>query len=164
MRIVTSRIEQLSARRFIEIVALIAGVFVGMPQILAGSSGNPVPAALVATLAIAGLTATLALWWIAVRRRQFSVWRTAWHITLALAMGDFIGFAVAFLAATVQTNGDYAEAYFHASWLTTLPGLVVPMLLRSPIRFVGTATLVALGRMPRDGEPRLESKSPALTP
>src|SRR5262249_34174662 len=84
-------------------------------------------------------------------RRRFSVWKTAWHVTLALALADGIDTLLAYALASIETKGAYVEALGRADW-SAVAAPVVILLIKSPIRFVGSAMLIALGRgLPRGG-------------
>jgi hypothetical protein len=144
MRAFMAQIEQMPVSRFVVVVALIGGILSGAPQILVGISSSDHSAQIgLAGIRIAGL---LALGFIAAQRRQSSIWQSAWHVTLGLALGDLVGFAVAFNAASIQSDGEYASAYFQAPLLVTLPGLIVPTLLNTPARMLSAAGVVALVR------------------
>ena len=142
------RLEQLAPAQFIGLVAVIAGALFGMPQVfIESSNGDRRLWPIVVGFRLLMWAAAGLLWWIGMRRQQFSAWRIAWHITIALALADLIAFAMAFMAANNQTDGGYADAYFRAPLGTTLPGLLVPTLLRTPVRLVGSALVIGLGRM-----------------
>ena len=145
-RLMARRVERRTARRFAELVALVGGVLVGAPQVLSGVFGNGRTAVMLALLLVQWIFAAL-LWWVATRRRKFTVLQTAGHITLGLAFGDLIGFAIAFVAASIQTNWEFADSYVHAGWSVILPALFLPTLIRTPLRFGGWALLIALGRL-----------------
>jgi hypothetical protein len=144
VRLAAMRVERQAPRQFAELVALIGGLLVGAPQVLAAFDDHQ--AAVLLSLMFVQWSAAALLWWIATRRRKFTVLQTASHITLGLALGDLIGFAIAFVAASIQTEWQFADSYLHAPWSTTLPGLLLPTLIRTPLRFGGWALLIALGR------------------
>jgi hypothetical protein len=146
MRTFFERIEQLTPGQFVGLVASIAGFLFGMPHLLLGTSTGDRLWPVAVGFGLLTWSAGGLMWWIAIRRQQLSAWRTAWHITMALALADLIGFAFVFIAATLQTDGAYADAYFRAPVGTTLPGFLVHTLLRTPARLVGGALLVGLGR------------------
>ena len=151
MRLLSTQIEELAPLRFILAVALAAGGLDSIPTFFSGhgnsAGGRSIQLVAVAAISVLWLAAGMFLLWGAVRRRSYSVWRIAWHLTLALALGDVLAFALTFAAASIDTQGAYVTAYVHAPLSVTVPGLLAPTLLRSPIRFLGWAAAVALGRL-----------------
>jgi hypothetical protein len=153
-------LENLTPGQFILLVGLGAGILRGVPGfLLPGSIAKPAAAVAMAALSLLALSGAVLVWWIAVHRRRFSWWKTAWHLTLALALGDLLGFAMAFVDASMQSNGEFISSYFTAPLSTTMPGLLAPTLLRSPIRFLGSALLIALGRSLHEAPPPLPAQS-----
>lgn len=149
VRLLSTRFEELAPTRFVLVVGFAAGVLQGVPTLLVGntsSTGTRSIHLVVAATTVLWWCAAVLLWWAAVRRRRVSVWRTAWHVMLGWALGDMLASALAFVAASIDTHGAFVSAYAHASLSATLPGLVVPTILRSPIRFLGSAMLIAFGR------------------
>jgi hypothetical protein len=150
VRLLTARLEKLPPTQFILLVGLAAGVLDGVPTLLVGNTSSagtrPIHLLAVAATTVLWWCAAVLLWWVAVRRRRVSVWKTAWHVMLGWALGDVLALALAFVAASIDTHGGFVNAYVHAPLSATLPGLVGPTLLRSPIRFLGSAVLVAFGR------------------
>lgn len=163
--------EVLAPGQFILLVGFGAGLLQGVPAfLLAGSTANrAILAVTFAGLSLLSLAGAVLVWWIAVHRRQFSYWRTAWHLTLALALGDLLAAALALVDAFNQSNGEYISLYVNAPLSTTMPSLLAPILLRSPFRLLGSALLVALGRSlheaqpPMTERPRLSGESNAVT-
>jgi hypothetical protein len=148
VRLLIVRLENLTPARFILLVGLSAGVLQGIPTLLFSneSGGHSIQFPVVAGLTLISLTAAALLWLVAVRRERFSVWRMAWYVCLGLILGDLLALALSMVAASIETNGAFVSAYIHAPLSVTLPGLVVPTLLRSPIWFFGSAVLIAIGR------------------
>jgi len=157
-------LENLTPGQFILLVGLGAGILRGVPgYLLPGSIANPaVLAVAVAALSLLALSGAVLVWWIAVHRRRFSWWKTAWHLTLALALGDLLGFALAFVDASMQTNGEFISSWFNAPLSTTMPGLLAPILFKSPVRLLGSALLIALGRSLHEAPPPLSAQSSLL--
>jgi hypothetical protein len=150
MRVLPSQIEQLAPAPFILGVSLAGGVFQGIPGFFLGNTGGTGARAAQIVVAV-GISvmwwaAAALLWWAAVRRRQFSTWKSAWHVTLALALADVLGLALGYAAASIETHGAFVEALIHAPLSTSSSGLSFIVLIRSPIRFLGAALLIALGR------------------
>jgi hypothetical protein len=65
--------------------------------------------------------AAILVGWVAVRRRRYSIWWTAWHLSLALAVADLLQMGLGFADASI--------------------------LVRSPFRFLGSAVVVAFARL-----------------
>ncbi len=149
MRRITARAEQLAAAPFVLLVGLGGGAVRGVPRLLLGGTGEvDSRAALAVVLGAATVlwwTAALLLWWIAVRRRRWSVWRTATHLTLGLALADVLTTSLGMVAASIGTNGMFAEAAMRDPMAIALPNLVLT-LIQLPMWFVGSVVAVALGR------------------
>jgi hypothetical protein len=149
MRRIAAQVEALSAVRFVLLVGLVGGALQGMPRFLL--SGTAAPGAHLAGLLVVGvsavfsLTAAAFLWWIAVRRRRWSLWTTAAHVTLGLALADVLASALGMVAGSIDTNGRLAQLIARDPWNFASSSLVLP-LMRSPLWFFGAATTVALGR------------------
>jgi len=146
MRIPTD-VRELHRPRFVFSLALAAGAVPGIPSLLIGQ--NDVASLQLAVVLIAGAVwwgAAAFFAWSAVRDSRYVLWRSAALMTLGFALGDVLAYGVHLLSAWAQTEGDYARAYFNAPLTTTLPGLIVPILLRVPVRFVISAGLLALAR------------------
>lgn len=86
------------------------------------------------------------LWWFAVRRRQHAIWLTALHVTVALFAADLFMDGLGYVAASIETHGEYAGALGH-SLPGALSGPLGIALLRSPFWFLQTVALIALGRL-----------------
>ena len=149
MRRLWTKIEALSATPFILVVGLVGGVLQGIPHFFLGSSSRTdmriVQMIVFDVISVLWWAAVLFLWWLAVRRRRYSVWTIAWHVTLALVLADVLGLALGYLNAAIETNGAFVEALVRAPLSFSTSGLVV-VLVRCPIRFLGTALVVYLGR------------------
>jgi hypothetical protein len=149
MRGLWTQIEELSPAPFILLVGLVGGVLQGVPHFIVGISdstnGRIVQMVVFDLISVLWWTAALLLWWVAVRRRQFSVWSTAWHVTLALVLADVLGLALGYVDAAIRTNGAFLEALARAPLSFSTSGLIV-VLIRCPIRFLGSALVVFLGR------------------
>src|SRR5215510_1455951 len=149
MRRLWTKIEALSAAPFILLVGLVGGVLQGIPHFFLGSSSRTdmriVQMIVFDVISVLWWAAVLFLWWLAVRRRRYSVWSTAWQVTLALVLADVLGLALGYLNAAIQTNGAFVEALARAPLSFSTSGLVV-VLVRCPIRFLGSALVVFLGR------------------
>jgi hypothetical protein len=144
---IQSQIHELHRQRFIFSLALAAGVAAGVPSLFIG--GNDAhPLQLLAVLgggaAWWGVAAFFA--WSAVRDSRYSLLRSAALMTLGFALGDLVAFGFHLLNAWAQTDGDFAHAYLDAPLGTTLPGVIIPIVLRVPMRFIISAGLLALAR------------------
>jgi hypothetical protein len=102
-------------------------------------------------------TAALLLWWIAVRRRRWSLWTTAAHVTLGFALADVLTTALSMVVASIETKGMFAGAIIREPWTFASSNLVLP-LIRSPLWFLGSAMAIALGRH-LSGGPRIIAPS-----
>jgi hypothetical protein len=157
MRRFLTQTEDLAPPRFILLVGLIGGVLLGIPRFfLSGSDSTRAHVAqliIVAVVALVVWAATLVLWMAAVRRRQFSIWMMAWQVTLGLALADALDTTLAFVHASIITNGAYVEAL--APRLSTAAASdVLLILVRSLIRFPVSVVLIAIGRqLPWSGTP-----------
>jgi len=149
MRRIATQIEALEAAPFILLLGLVGGALQGIPHFL--FDGVCAPGPRLAVLLVGGIsavlwwTAALFLWWIAVRRRRWSLWTTAAHVTLGLALADVLTSALGMVAASIDTNGRLAELIARDLWNVAEANLVLP-LLRSPLWFFGAVVAVALGR------------------
>jgi hypothetical protein len=101
---------------------------------------------LVTGIALLNWTGAALLWWFAVRRRQYPIWLTALHVTVALAAGDLLMNGLGFVAASIETRGEYAIAFGRAL-PAAFSGPVGIALLRSPFWFVQAVALIAVGRL-----------------
>jgi hypothetical protein len=149
MRGLWTKIEELSSAPFILLVGLVGGVLQGVPhffiRISDSTNGRIVQMVLFDVFSVLWWAAALLLWWVAVRRRQFSVWSTAWHLTLALVLADVLGLSLGYVDASIQTNGAFLEAFARAPLSFSTSGFIV-VLIRCPIRFLGSTLVVFLGR------------------
>jgi hypothetical protein len=149
MRRIAIQIEALPGVRFVLLVGLVGGALQGIPRFLL--SGTAAPAPRLAGVLVVGIsvvvwwTAALFLWWIAVRRRRWSLWTTATHVTLGLALADVLTSALGLVAGSIDTNGRLALLIARDPWNFASSNLV-SALIRSPLWFFGAALAVALGR------------------
>jgi hypothetical protein len=157
MRLRPTQLEELAPAPFIVIVGLAGGVLQGIPRFFLGNGSNA--EARSAQLVVVGAFSLLwwagafLLWWAAVRRRRFSVWKTAWHLTLALSLAQLLDLALGLVVASIETNGAIVTALIHAPLSASSSSLVLVLIL-GPIRFLGSALLVAFGRqLPERGSP-----------
>jgi hypothetical protein len=146
-----AQIEDLAVTPFILLVAAIAGTIQAFPVFLHLGSLNLASAhftqiALVTSNAVLGWTGAAMLWWFAVRTRQYPISITALHVTVALAAGDLLMNGLAYVAASIETHGEYAIAFAHAL-PGALSGPVGSALLRSPFWFVEALVLISVGRL-----------------
>lgn len=145
------RLDDLSPVQFVLFLGLIAGTVQGIPSLLESSPGGIGGQ----TLHVAAAVAGSALWWCAavvfgwsaIRGLRFSLWRTAGQMTLAWAIGDLVAAGLAFVGASIQTQGGFVHSYVNAPfWTGALPGLLGPTILHTPARLVGSIALLAVGR------------------
>jgi hypothetical protein len=149
MRRISAQIEQLSGGRFMLLVGLVAGAIQGVPRFFLDESAGPHPQVIsfivIGLLAVLWWTAAFFLWWIAVHRRRWSLWATAAQVTLGLALADVLNNALGMVVASVETHGTFAEAIVHQP-LTVISSNLFPLVVRSPLWFLGAMVAVALGR------------------
>jgi hypothetical protein len=149
MRGLWTQIEELTPAPFILLVGFVGGVLQGVPHFIVGTSTSTdariVQMVVFDVLSVLWWAAALLLWWVAVRRQRYSVWSTAWHVTLALVLADVLGLALGYVNASIETNGAFLEALARAPVSFSTSGLVV-VLIRCPIRYLGSALVVFLGR------------------
>jgi hypothetical protein len=158
VRAILARVESLPAMSFILVVAAIAGVLRSVPGYLVRDNRGGALFTVIITY-----TAAMLLWWVAVRRRQFSVWRLAWHLVVALALADMLGFAVSMAMFSIDTRGDAAQHLMQTPLTTFLGAFVPPILVFGLVRFIGAALLLGLGRrLPGSGR-LLDRATPATT-
>lgn len=166
MRSLLTQVEELTALRFVLIVAVIGGVLSSMPALFFGNTGfaGSIFAALTvgAALELLWFGAAILLWWVAVRRRQYSVWSTALHLTLALTLSGVLELALSYVAASIATNGKFAMALIHGPLSASSAGIVL-VLIRSPIWFIGAACLVSLGRFLLESDEPVAPRESART-
>ena len=146
-----AQIESLAVAPFILLIAAIAGTIQALPSFLHLGSLNLASARFVQVVLVTGIalldwTGAALLWWFAVRRRQYPIWLTALQVTVALAAADLLTNGLGFVAASIETRGEFAIAFGRA-----LPGaLSGPLgiaLLRTPFWFVQAVALIAVGRL-----------------
>jgi hypothetical protein len=145
-----SQLEALDSAPFILVTGAIGGAVRGIPAFflsnanVAGARWAQLIVALV--LSLLSWTGAALLWWIAVRRRRFSIWWTACHVTLALAVADLLVTALSFVRASIETKG---EIIFDLG--SALPTVFVSNLgvtgIRSAFWLIEALVLVALGRI-----------------
>ena len=168
MRQHLSQLEALAPAPFILTTGAIGGAVRGIPVFFLGNAN--VAGARWAELIIALVVSLLSwtgaalLWWIAVRRRRFSIWWTACQVTLALAVADLLMTALSFVRASIETKGEIVLELAHA-----LPTVVVSNLgvtaFRSAFWLIEALVLVALGRLVlRMDERAAPETSPTLNP
>ena len=145
-----AEIEGLAAAQFIFLIAAVAGTVQAMPAFLQLGSLNLatarlIPIVLVTVITLAKWTGVALVWWFAVRRRQHGIWLTALHVTLGLFAGDLLMDLLGYVAASIETRGEYASEFLQA-FPGVLSGPVGVALLRSAFWFVQAAALIAVGR------------------
>src|SRR5262249_5122305 len=135
MRGLWTKIEELYPIPFVLLVGFVGGVLQGVPHFIVGSSTSTdariVQMVVFDVISVLWWAAALVLWWVAVRRRQFSVWGTAWHVTLGLVLADVLGLSLGYLQASIETNGAFLEAIARAPLSFSTSGFVV-VLIRCP--------------------------------
>lgn len=146
-----AQIETLSAAQFILLVAALAGTVQAIPAFLHLGSLNLATARVVQVAAVTAVAILYSigaafLWWFAVRRRQHSIWFTALHVTAALFAADLLTNGLGFVAASIETRGEYAIALGHSLSLA-FSGPIGIALLRSPFWFVQALALIIVGRL-----------------
>jgi hypothetical protein len=150
MRVLLARIEKIDAAPFVFLVGAMSGVLQGLPAVLlandAGAVRSYIQLGVLAATTILWWAGAVLLWWAAVRRQQFSVWRSAGHVTLALAVGDLLTSMLALVGASFQTDGAMVGYLIHRP-LDFAWGFVVPSAARSLIRFIVFSVAIALGRL-----------------
>lgn len=149
MRRIAAQIEALAAVPFVLLVGLIGGALQGVPRFLLSGSGAMRPH--LAQFVVGGVTSTLywtaaaLLWWIAVRRRRWSLWATATQVAFGLVVADILSNGLAMVAAAIDTNGAVVKAVGREPLIFASSNLGLTV-IRSPFWFVGAAIAVALGR------------------
>lgn len=150
---ISTGIEDLSPGRFILLVGVLGAVLRSYP----GFYLEHASARTILVLAVVTDAAAVALWWVAVRRRRFPVWKTALHVMLALDLADALGFLLTIAMLSLNVRGHLVNTIAHEPLLTFLGGFATPYVVFSAIRFVGAAVLVAIGR-------RLPGSGKSVTP
>jgi hypothetical protein len=140
VRLTLSQIEEPAPTPFVLLVGMIGGVLQSIPSLATqGSTAGALVASLIVGVAAVGL------WWVSVRRRRFSVWRTAWHLTLALDLAHML--ALSFVLVRIPGK-------LPVSWLDTSETILMTVVALSPLRFSAATVLLAFGRMlPGSGLP-----------
>jgi hypothetical protein len=132
-RLGLNELEKIAAVPFILFAGLVGGGLQSLGEFARNGTG-----ALVAFFIVIG--AAVVLWWASVRRRRYSVWRAAFHLTVAMALSQVISFALV-VPRTAHAEGVQID------WLNAIEQVLWVQLALSPIRFIGAALLVALGRL-----------------
>lgn len=167
MRQIATHIEGLAAAPFMLLVGLIGGALQGIPHLMLGGTGGAGPR--VTQIVVIGVgtvlwwTAALLLWWIAVRRRRWSLWMTATHLTLGLALAYLLKTALGMVAASIDTHGRFAEALIRDPLAIAIPNLVLTI-IQIPLWFFGAVTAVALGRHLTGGRQVVAASRSTATP
>ncbi len=153
IRLLSTRLENLSPSRFILLVGVIGGVLRSYP----GTYLDHATIRMIVALAIITDAAAVLLWWVAVRRRRFSFWKTALHVMLALDLADALALLLSIAMLSLDARGHLVNTFVHQPLSTILGGLVPPYVVFSAIRFLGAAVLVAIGRrLPGSGQPSID--------
>lgn len=167
MRRIAAHIEALAAIPFILLLGLVGGAIQGIPRFFLGGTGASGPHfaqfLVVAISAVLWWTAALLLWWVSVRRRRWSLWRTAAHVTLGLALADVLTSALGMVIASIGTSGMFATTIVREPLTFASSNLVLP-LVRSPLWFLGAAMAVALGRHLSGGQRTVAASQSTATP
>jgi hypothetical protein len=101
-------------------------------------------------------TAATVLWWLSVRRRQYSVWMAAFQITCVMGLTQIGSFAL--------VTAHVIPANVHLDLLSVSQVEVVTQLELSPLRFVEALLIVALGRLlPGSGRAKVAHQPEALS-
>jgi hypothetical protein len=145
------QIEILAVAPFILLIAAIAGTVQALPLFLHLGSLNLASARIAQVVLVTGTgllyrIGAVLLWWFAVRRRQYPIWLSALHVTVGLAAADLLMNGLGYVAASIETHGQYALEFGRAL-PGSLSGPVGIALLRSPFWFVEALALIALGRL-----------------
>jgi hypothetical protein len=156
VRRISAQIEGLAPTRFILLIGLVGAILQGVPRFFLRATGGTRPPLLpfivVGLTAVLSWTAALLLWWIAVRRRRWSLWATAAHLTLGLALADLLTNALGMVIASIETHGAFAAAIIRQPW-TAISSNLLATLIRGPLWFLGSVVTVALGRHLSGGLP-----------
>ncbi|MDP1860093.1 MAG: hypothetical protein Q8K82_15565 [Gemmatimonadaceae bacterium] len=148
VRLIAAHLESLPATHFVLLVATVGGVLRSVPGYLAGRTA----AGALFTVALIS-AATILLWWVAVRRRQFSVWRVAWHLVVALALADLFAFGITLALVSIDAQGKLARDLAHMPLSTFLGAFVPPIPILGAVRFVIASVLIGVGRhLPGSGK------------
>lgn len=163
MRRIAVQLEALDAVRFVLVIALAAGAIQGVPQFFLGGTVTPLQVIsflIVGATGVLWWTGALLLWWVAVRRRQSSIWIVATQITLGLIIGEIFAGALGMVVASIDTHGKVAMALAQNVSTVVVSSLTFP-LLRSPLWFAGAALAIALGRHLNGGPTHLPTATSA---
>ncbi|MDB4875281.1 MAG: hypothetical protein JWM41_1727 [Gemmatimonadetes bacterium] len=148
---VLAQIEALSPLRFILLIGAVGGALQSIPVFFHSGTLN-VANARVSLIFVALVVSPLwwsgaaLLWWFAVRRRRFSIWWMACQVTLGLAAADVLLSALAVVAASIETKGEFVPAFGQQLAMAVLSPLELTA-FRSVVWFVQALVLVALGRL-----------------
>ena len=146
LRRAVAGLEDLTAGRFILLVGAIGGVLRSYPA----SCVEHATVRLVFVLFVLTDAAAVLLWWVAVRRRRFSVWKTALHVMLGLDLADALGFGLILAMLSLDARRHMVNAVVHKPVMDLVGVFAAPIL----IRFVVAAAAVAFGRvLPGRGKP-----------
>ena len=85
------------------------------------------------------------------------------HVTLGLALAHLLASALGMVAASLDTNGAFAEALVRDP-LAVASSAIVLMLIQVPLWFLGSAIAVALGRKLMGGEEAVAASRSIATP
>ena len=148
VRLIAAQLESLPAPHFVVLIAAIGGVLRSVPGYLVGrtTAGGLIAVSLISA-------ATILLWWVAIRRRQCSVWRVAWHVVLALALADLLAFGITLALVSIDTQGRIARDLAQTPLSTLLGAFLPPIPILGAVRFVIATLLIGVGRrLPGSGK------------
>jgi hypothetical protein len=149
VRLSLREVEQLPALPFVVLAALIG---VGIQSV--GWFAQHTAVNSLETGVIWAVAATV-LWWLSVRRRQYSAWMAALQITCVIGLTEIGSFAL--------VTAHVMPANVHLDLLSVSQVEVVTQLELSPLRFVEAVLLVALGRfLPGSGRAKVVHHPEAL--
>jgi hypothetical protein len=132
VRLDLREIENLSGPAFVLLAGSAGGVLEGVTELV-----HYRPVGAFATFVMLNAAAVI-LWWLGVRRRQYSVWHTALQLTLIIGLAQLISFALVIPRAV--------PANVHLLWPDVVQTELVTQLTLSAIRFPAAIILVVLGR------------------
>lgn len=155
MRRLSRQIEAWAPARFVLLIGAAGGIIQGIPRFFVRGTGGTGAHfgqfVLIGLASVMWCAAALLLSWIAIRRRRWSIWKTATHVTVGLALASVVDMALGAVVASIETRGVFAEALARApvTFASSNLGLI---LLRSPLWFLISATVILLGRHLTGGE------------
>lgn len=166
MRRVVAYAEGLGPTGFILLIGLVAGTLAGLPRFFMPTT-SPVgpPTGVFILVAVGGIlwwTAAFLLWWIAVQRRQSSIWALALQITLGLILADQLDAALSLVISSIGTSGE-STALLLRQPLRLLTSNLGFSLIRAPVWFVGSCVAIAMGRRLSDDRRSLVASPAAPT-